>query len=387
MSVEIVSDQPDTKVCPVDMMFPFGFPWPTAMYLTLYVATLTLHMLLMHYVLAGSAWVAWESIASAFSTKPRAPSAITKLLQDWLPFALGGAITAGVAPLLFVQILYQREFYTANLLLFHRWMSILPVLIVAFYLLYLQKSVWLQQRFSSLQPIVWLIIVSCFAFVGYSWTENHLLSLQQQQVWTSFYVEREIFFARIELLPRLLIWFAGAFSTLCTILAWQLHFQRTATRVDAAPTVTPISAEIRNLARAGAVSILLTVVASGTYGLMLGKEVGQVVWGGLAGPYLAAVIVGWMVQFWMWGNLGRVGLTTGRSLSILTVTVVATAAAMNVLREAVRLAQVDVAGLMIRHAEAANIGGIVVFLFFLVVNSGVVVWLLRSVAKSNFGKV
>ena len=41
-------------------------------------------------------------------------------LRDWLPFVLSAAITAGIAPLLFVQILYQRAFYTANLLLFNR---------------------------------------------------------------------------------------------------------------------------------------------------------------------------------------------------------------------------------------------------------------------------
>ena len=39
----------------MDTLFPFGFPFPTACYLALYVLTLALHAFFMHYVLAGSA--------------------------------------------------------------------------------------------------------------------------------------------------------------------------------------------------------------------------------------------------------------------------------------------------------------------------------------------
>ena len=63
-----------------------------------------------------------------------------KVVRDWLPAVLGLAITTGIAPLLFVQILYKRQFYTANLLLFNRFMLLLPALIVAYYMLYLVKS-------------------------------------------------------------------------------------------------------------------------------------------------------------------------------------------------------------------------------------------------------
>ena len=65
---------------------------------------------------------------------------ISKVVCDWLPAILGLAITAGIAPLLFVQILYKHQFYTANLLLFNRFMLLLPALIVAYYMLYLVRS-------------------------------------------------------------------------------------------------------------------------------------------------------------------------------------------------------------------------------------------------------
>jgi hypothetical protein len=365
----------------VDNLFPFGFPWPTALYLTLYVLTLTLHMLLMHYVLAGSAWVAWTSIIKAFRSDSTDPSNIVKVLQDWLPFALGGAITAGVAPLLFVQILYQREFYTANLLLFHRWMSILPVLIVAFYLLYLQKSSWLDRR-SWLRPIVWLTIISCFVFVGYSWTENHLLSLQPQVVWTNFFASRELFFARVEILPRLLIWIAGAFSTLCTFLAWQMHFQQWNKPNEASVASGVISSEVKLIARVGLLSLIVTFLATGIYGTMLGDDVLSIVRGPLAWPFVAAVGIGWGVQFAVWFHCSiRVRISQGLLL-LLPLTVVTTTLSLNVVREVIRLANVDIAALATRHAEAASVGGFGVFVFFLIANSLLVFWLLRSVARS-----
>ncbi len=37
----------------METLFPFGFPWPTAMYLTLFIVTAAIYMVFMHYVLAG----------------------------------------------------------------------------------------------------------------------------------------------------------------------------------------------------------------------------------------------------------------------------------------------------------------------------------------------
>src|SRR5215204_6092447 len=169
-------------------MFPFNQPAPTAFYLTLYLGTFVLHLLPMAYVLAGSAVLLAHTLAG---TKP-ADDPLMDHLRQWLPFVLSAAITAGVAPLLFLQILYQREFYTANLLLFNRWMAILPVLIVGFYALYLTKGDWLWQKRWPLRAAVAAAILACFVFIGWSWTENHLLSLAGQKAWTEHYAASRV---------------------------------------------------------------------------------------------------------------------------------------------------------------------------------------------------
>ena len=38
----------------METLFPFGFPWPTAMYLTLFIVTAAIYMVFMNYVLAGA---------------------------------------------------------------------------------------------------------------------------------------------------------------------------------------------------------------------------------------------------------------------------------------------------------------------------------------------
>ena len=124
----------------MESFFPFGVPGPTLLYLMLYVLTLAVHFVFMNYVFAGTLYVAVVGVGRADAALARLHNPIALTLRDWLPFAFSGVITAGVAPLLFVQILYPEHFYTANLLLFHRWMAVVPVLIVAFYLLYLLKS-------------------------------------------------------------------------------------------------------------------------------------------------------------------------------------------------------------------------------------------------------
>ncbi|MCH7728335.1 MAG: hypothetical protein IH991_17935, partial [Planctomycetes bacterium] len=203
----------------MDATFPFGLPTATAVYLTLYLLTLCMHIVFMNYVLAGSAYLA---VAAVLHGKSAEKTPIYAVLRDWMPFMLSGAITAGIAPLLFLQVLYVERFYTANLLLFYRWMAILPALILGFYLSYLLKA-----KLVGRWPLFARIVIGCGAFacvgfVGWSWVENHLLSLQSAGVWAEHYRSEAILFRSPELIPRLALWFVAAFPTMALVVGWQL---------------------------------------------------------------------------------------------------------------------------------------------------------------------
>ena len=207
----------------MDATFPFGFPTATAWYLSLYVVTLVVHVFFMNYVLAGSVYLAIAALFRGGAARPRQRTPVAMVLRDWMPFALGIAITAGVAPLLFVQILYKKPFYTANVLLSHRWMAIVPVLIAGFYLLYLIRGRRIDGWPTGVRVLAGLGAFLCFAFTGYSWTENHLLSLDWRS-WPDFYAAGKMVYLNVDQVPRFLLWFFGSMPTMCLIVAWQLRF-------------------------------------------------------------------------------------------------------------------------------------------------------------------
>ena len=136
-------------------------PAVAAPYLGLLIVTFALHALLVGFVLAGTAYVVGRLVRGG-------DDALAAASRDWLPFALGAAITAGVAPLLFVQVLYQPRFYTANLLLFVRWLAIVPALIVGFYALYLGKSARAAAWAPRWRAVVAAVALACFVFVAWS---------------------------------------------------------------------------------------------------------------------------------------------------------------------------------------------------------------------------
>jgi hypothetical protein len=197
----------------VSGVFPWALGGPLALYLGLYVVTLAIHAIFVGYVLGGTGWCAVAAVR-------RRDGAVAQIARDWLPFALGAAITAGVAPLLFVQILYQERFYTSNLLLFNRWMAVVPVLVVGFYLLYVHKSARVRRPW--LRAVVPIAATCCFVFVAFSWTENHLLSLDDR-AWIAFWGERRWFYDPPALAPRLLGWLAAALPIFAAGASWQVR--------------------------------------------------------------------------------------------------------------------------------------------------------------------
>lgn len=344
----------------------------TAWYLVLYLATLVVHAVFMGYVLAGSAY-----LAMTMTLRPpdqRGP--FEPLLREWLPFMLSLAITAGIAPLLFIQILYRPGFYTANLLLFHRWMAVLPVLIVGFYLLYLVKNRWSDSQSRLLGSVIAAVAACCFAFIAWSWTENHLLSLAGQQVWTEQYLSDSMLYRSAVLLPRLAMWFCGTFAILAVWLSWQIWWTRSADAPSSLPGTR--QAAVMGLLGLGAMvacGLVYFQSMSAVERTALTSAQAYIPWGlTIAGAALMAVL---LVKQVVTRELSV------RRLTLLSITGVVWLAGGAVLRELIRLSKVDVDSLVEMHTSAARIGGLGVFLAFLVINGAIITWCIRRVMLST----
>ncbi len=352
--------------------FPLGFSWPTALYLVLYVATLAVHVVFMNYVVAGAGWLA----VTGMSGKCNGDGATVRdVLRDWLPFALGAAITAGVAPILFIQILYHERFYTANLLLFHRWMAIVPVLIVGFYLLYVLKAKAAGRWPAWLRSGVAVVAFACFAFVAYSWTENHLLSVKSPVEWGAFYGERRVSHFEPALVPRLGMWFIGSVPTMAMLALWQLWFAQRDGR-DVAP------GQVRALALAALVAMGAAVICAGWYATME-PTVWKAASSPLASSYRHIATVGAMAQAAGFGALLRAGAIRAGQLVLTTVGVLVTILGMTVVREAIRLHSVDITALYDAHAQASRVGGLRVFLAFFLINAALIAWAILLVRRGQ----
>jgi len=351
----------------MDALFPLGLPPATAFYAVLLVATLAVHALFLSYVLAGSLYLAWTSLLRLL--QPARPvSVAADRIRDWLPFALSAAITAGVAPLLFVQVLYQEAFYTANLLLFHRWMAILPALVVGFYLLYVLKARPARRR-PGLRLLVAAGAAACFLYTAWSWTGNHLLSLDRE-AWIAFYREDRWFHRDPTLLPRLLFWVAGSFPVLAALVAWQV-LGRWRLPPDDARHIPPAAATeaLRHLARLALLGMAVAAAAALLWTRQATPAARQVLAGPAGAPGLGVAGGGILLQLagWLPALRGRLpGRTSGLLRGIgLALALGGVAAA----RETLRLAAVDLAALAPLHARALESGGFPVFVLFLVLNA------------------
>lgn len=358
----------------MSLVFPFDLPGATALYVALYVLTLVVHVGFMSYVLAGSGYVALAAVRGRAKSDP-----IAVVLRDWLPFALGGAITAGVAPLLFVQILYKESFYTANLLLFHRWMVMIPVLMAGFYLLYLAKSKAVDEvvggmarRGQWVRSAISLAAFLCFAVTAYSWTENHTLALDRSE-WVGFYIEKPVVYARTAVILRAAMWIVGGFPLMALVMAWQMR------RREASDTER--GAITRRLALVAVIGLVTSAIVGLAYAMVSEQSDDIAALTGQATFHVAvlAVAIAAQIAAWLW--MWRARRLTSRTLRIASAAAVVAVLVTALLREALRMSSLDLVPLFKLHADAFESGGMVVFAVFLVINTALIIGCLRLVRR------
>lgn len=181
---------------------PLGIPAPAWVFEFLYVLTFFLHIIFMNFILGGMLIILWNEWVN--SKKPHVLTA-NKIALKVMPSALSFAITMGVAPLLFVQLLYGQFFYTSNIVMGFYWFSIFILVMIGFYLIYILIS----QRSKTNEPnfivrIVSVIAWIIFLFVALLFTNNAVLT-ENPHYWEAIYTGQASWLAPDPaLLPRYL---------------------------------------------------------------------------------------------------------------------------------------------------------------------------------------
>jgi hypothetical protein len=105
-------------------------PAPLWLITILHVVTLTLHLTAMNFLFGSLIVVVFGRI----DDKWRDPT--VKTFVRLLPTAMAATVTLGVAPLLFLQLVYYQQAYAAAIVSAWPWLMIVVAVIFAYYFLY-----------------------------------------------------------------------------------------------------------------------------------------------------------------------------------------------------------------------------------------------------------
>jgi hypothetical protein len=189
---------------------PAGLPAPAWLLQILLVFTFVLHVLAMNLLVGGTTIMAISLRKGKNSTFH---AELAKRLSKALPVTMSLTITLGVAPLLFVQVLYGQAFYTASVLMAWFWLSVVLLVLLAYYGLYLVqfRPDWLGKWVT---PIAWVSAI-LILLVGLLFTHNATLSISPAK-WAEMYAASasglHLNWSDPTLIPRYLHFMVAAFA-------------------------------------------------------------------------------------------------------------------------------------------------------------------------------
>jgi hypothetical protein len=106
-----------------------------------------------------------------------------------MPPVVAFTITLGVAPLLFLQLLYGQFFYTSSVLMAWSWLAVVLLLVLGYYGIY-----WFNLQQEELGPrAFWVMLVTCVLFLTILklFTQNMSL-LERPQEFYSLFIARAV---------------------------------------------------------------------------------------------------------------------------------------------------------------------------------------------------
>jgi hypothetical protein len=192
---------------------PLPLPGPVWLFKFLLLFTFTLHLVAMNCALAGGAAAALNALRGRNPLHPFSRRLAAELAR-MLPTLLALTITLGVAVLLFVQVLYGNLLYTSSILIGVFWLSVLALVMAAYYGYY-----YFEAKHGATRGAIAAasIAVLCLLSVAFIFSNNMTLVLTPAR-WLAMYRAHpngvNLNLAERTLLPRYLHMLVGAVAVL-----------------------------------------------------------------------------------------------------------------------------------------------------------------------------
>jgi hypothetical protein len=151
---------------------PIALPAPVWLLKALLLLTFLLHVIPMNLVLGGGL----TSFLTELLGRKRKSDNHRRLARSFarmIPVAVAFAITLGVAPLLFLQVLYGQLFYTSTILMAWPWLSVIALVILGYYGFYLYYYRW--ERLPAAR--LWVVLGSAVLFMAVALIYSNAVTL------------------------------------------------------------------------------------------------------------------------------------------------------------------------------------------------------------------
>lgn len=160
---------------------PVPLPAPSWLLLFLLVFTFILHVLAMNFLLGGTIILTVSSFLGRGNPKHRE---FARRASQAMPSVAAFTITLGVAPLLFVQLVYGQLFYTTSVLMAWYWLGLVLLVMLGYYGIY-----WFQLQQEELGPAApWVMLVTALFFlqVAFFFSKNMTAMLLPQNFYNLY---------------------------------------------------------------------------------------------------------------------------------------------------------------------------------------------------------
>ncbi|MCS7224509.1 MAG: hypothetical protein NZ959_08140 [Armatimonadetes bacterium] len=182
---------------------PIPLPAPPFLLSLLLHLTFLLHLIPMNLTVGGISYL-------LYSEAIRNNSPVADWVRSYLPASTALTITTGVAPLLFVQVLYGQFFFPATIVMAWSWLLIIPALLIGYSSLYyyLNKRQSLRFPWIPLSLTLFLFLYIAFLFA------NMATLMSTPSKWQTLYRSDpsgwNLNLTDLSLVPRFFHFFLGA---------------------------------------------------------------------------------------------------------------------------------------------------------------------------------
>ena len=160
-----------------------SLPAPPAVFMVLLIFVFTVHVIFMNLLFGGTILA---TVSHFRGRKDANHDYLSRRIFKLLPIVIAITVNFGVAPLLFVQIMYGQLFYSSAILIASAWIAVIPLVILGYYGTYTLRFKW--DRVARFRMPLMLFVTAVFSVIPFIFV-NNLTLMEKPAGWLAHYFQ------------------------------------------------------------------------------------------------------------------------------------------------------------------------------------------------------